>query len=157
MRDFEMLETLDNEFKHAFMQYFSDLGINNLSASDWDGIFTQMRASTEDRIMVYRENKRILGFIMFRSDTFTHWFFEEHVGFIREFWVDASLRSQGIGSELLDTVEAYFLNKQIYTLILTTDSALTFYHNHGFRIDPSIHAKNSDMVLTKHLEPIHIK
>ena len=93
-----------------------------------------------------RLDEQIVGFIQFRIDSLTNWFFQEKMGFIREFWVSSKYRGRGHGRDLLDKVEEYLLNHHVYKVLLTTDTASEFYRHLGYVQDPSYHAKNEDEV-----------
>ena len=83
------------------------------------------------------------------NEIITNWFFEEKVGFIREFWISKGMRSNGHGSHLLKLVEDYFKEDGIHKSILTTNTAEKFYESHGYRKDKSYSAKNNDEVFVK--------
>lgn len=142
----------DPGFQNAFRQYFAELGI---TVKDWDGLFREMdRGDQGERNAAYVRTAAdggVIGFIMLVPIRFTSWFFEETCGFIREFWVAEAFRNQGHGSQLLALAERYFLERGIYTSILTTDTAQGFYERHGYRKAAGCKAKNKDGVFSKRL------
>lgn len=142
----------DPGFQKAFRQYFAELGI---TVKDWDGLFREMdRGDEGERNAAYVRtgpDGGVIGFIQLIPIRFTSWFFEETCGFIREFWVAEAFRSQGHGGELLALAERYFLERGIYTAVLTTDTARRFYEGHGYVKAPGCRAKNKDGVFTKRL------
>ena len=143
----------DPVFQAAFRQYFAELGI---SVKDWDGLFREMNAGDGDEknaAYVRRlADGSVVGFIMFVPIRFTSWFFEETLGFIREFWVAESFRGQGHGTELLALAENHFLEHGICAGILTTDTAQRFYERHGYVRAHGCRAKNKDEVFVKRLK-----
>ena len=142
----------DPVFQAAFKQYFAELGIN---VRDWDGLFQEMNAGSggEKNAAYVRRlaDGSAIGFIQFVPIRFTSWFFEETLGFIREFWVAEAFRSQGHGAQLLTLAERYFLEHGIYTAILTTDTAERFYERHGYVRAHGCKANNEDEVFVKRL------
>ena len=137
----------------AFKQYFTELGIN---VKDWDGLFREMNEGNGDEknaaYVRMAADGGVIGFIQFVPIRFTSWFFEETLGFIREFWVAEAFRGQGNGAELLALAERYFLERGIYTAILTTDTAERFYERCGYVRACGCRAKNKDEVFVKRLE-----
>lgn len=123
----------DPVFQAAFQRYFAELGIH---VRDWDGLFREMNEGNEgEKNAAYirtAADGETIGFIQFVPIRFTSWFFEETCGFIREFWVAEQFRNQRHGSELIALAEQYFLAHDIYTTILTTDTAERFYERHGY-------------------------
>ena len=140
-------------FQAAFKQYFAELGIN---VKDWDGLFQEMNAEAGgERNAAYVRRLAdggVIGFIQFVPIRFTSWFFEETLGFIREFWVAEAFRGRGHGAELLALAERYFLEHGICTAILTTDTARRFYERHGYARAHGCRAKNEDEVFVKRLK-----
>lgn len=109
---------------------------------------------TEDGNLAYvrtAEDASVVGFIQFKPTSLTNWFFEERIGFIREFWIAEAYRKQGHGSTLLAMAEAYFAGQGIRRVLLTTDTAESFYEKHGYRHDACYAAKNRDDVFVKTL------
>ena len=143
----------DPVFQTAFKQYFEELGIN---VKDWDGLFREMNADSEgEKNAAYVRtglDGGVIGFIQFVPIRFTSWFFEETLGFIREFWVAEAFRNQGNGAELLALAERHFLERGIYASILTTDTAERFYERRGYVRVYGCSAKNEDEVFVKRLK-----
>jgi len=136
-------------FQEAFKIYFRELGIN---VNDWDGLFREMNDEKDNKAYVrIAENNNIAGFIQFKPITLSNWFFEEKLGFIREFWIAPEYRSQGHGTELLRLAESYFAQDDIRKTILTTDTAEEFYVKNGYRKDRAFTAANKDEVFVKDL------
>ena len=142
----------DPAFQAAFKQYFAELEIN---VKDWDGLFREMNANSggEKNAAYVRmtEDGGVIGFIQFVPVRFTSWFFEETLGFIREFWVAEAFRGHGHGAQLLALAEDQFLERGIYTAILTTDTAERFYERRGYVRARGCRAKNKDEVFVKRL------
>ena len=139
----------DPLFQTAFQTYFSELGI---TVKDWDGLFREMNDEDDNQAFVRTaKNGSIIGFIQFKPTKFTSWFFEETCGFIREFWISNVNRNAGHGSALLRLAESYLKEHGMYTSILTTDTAESFYLKHGYRKAPGCKAKNEDEVFVKQL------
>lgn len=148
MNDLLVSDFLDSQFQAAFKAYFAELGIH---VKDWDGLFREM---TEDSNWAYvrvDEQGQIVGFIQFKPITLSNWFFEEKAGFIREFWIAETYRGKGHGSELLKKTETFFAQQRIHRVILTTDTAVSFYEKHGYQRNASYSAKNHDDVFIKQL------
>ena len=143
----------DPVFQAAFKQYFAELGIN---VKDWDGLFHEMNAGDGDeKNAAYVRtglDGGVTGFIQFVPMQFTSWFFEETLGFIREFWVAEPFRDRGHGTGLLTLAENHLLEHGICTAILTTDTAQRFYERRGYSRAHGCRAKNKDEVFVKRLK-----
>ena len=149
MKDILISDFSDVLFQEAFQLYFKELGIN---VKDWAGLFQEMNDEGDNKAYVrVTEDNVTVGFIMFKPIKLSNWFFEENMGFIREFWIDGAFRSQGHGSALLQVVETYFLENDIYKSILTTDTAERFYINNGYKKERAFSAANKDEVFVKDL------
>ena len=147
----ELLIITDHQnplFMDAFKLYFKELGIN---VRNYEALFEEMNSDIGTVTFAYVENNQLLAFLMCKADILTNWFFEMKFVFIREFWVNDGYRNQGIGSSLLKEVEAHFKSEGIEYLMLTTDTAPSFYMKHGFIQASSIVAKNQDDVYIKRL------
>lgn len=137
----------DPRFRAAFQTYFAGLGI---SVKDWDGLFQEMNDEGTNRACLLLDSGgEVLGFLLFQVTAFTNWFFEEPIGFIREFWVSPAHRRQGYGGQLLREAETYFAAHGAFRSILTADAATGFYLARGYRSAPGVRAKNKMEVLTK--------
>lgn len=136
-------------FRAAFQAYFAELDI---SVRDWDGLFREMNGEETNRAYLLPDGAGgALGFLQFQLTGFSNWFFEEPVGFIREFWVAPARRRQGIGKALLRLTETYFAAHGAFRSVLTADSAAGFYLANGYKKAPGIRAKNKMDVLVKFL------
>ena len=149
MQDMLITDFSTPVFQNAFRKYFAELGIN---VQDWDGLFREMTFEGGNRAFVRMDaNETVVGFIMFKNEKLSNWFFEENIGFIREFWVCEEFRNNGHGSCLLRLAEEYFLGNGIRKAVLTTATAERFYEKHSYFRDDSYTAKNGDAVFIKHL------
>lgn len=148
MRDILITDFTQEIFQNAFKLYFKELEIE---VNNWDALFKEMSEENDNYVYIKMDNDEIVGFIMFKSEKLSNWFFEENVGFVREFWIAKKYRKYGHGSHLLKLVEDYFREKDIYKVILTTDKAKQFYESHGYHLDKAYAAKNEDEVFVKEL------
>ncbi|MBE6554176.1 MAG: GNAT family N-acetyltransferase [Ruminococcaceae bacterium] len=137
----------DVAFTEAFRRYFEELGI---SVRDWEALWEQMNEG-ENTAILHCERGKTVGFLQYQIITSKSWFFEERLGFVREFWIDADYRGQGYGSALLARAEQKMREVGIARMILTTDSAEGFYRKQGYRKRADILAKNRDCVYVKDL------
>lgn len=135
-------------FRVAFRRYFTEFGYE---VSDWDGLFASMGADGEHAWVRVRDDGSVVGFIMFNPIAVTSSFFEETMGFVREFWVAAEYRNQGYGAALLRLAERWFVSQGIRTAVLTTDTAERFYRRHGYVDSPACKARNGCPVFVRHL------
>ena len=134
----------DPSFCNAFKMYFNELKIQ---VKDWKGLFDEMN-QTDNLAFLMKKNNETIGFIQFKLDEFTNWFFNEKIGFIREFWIREDYRNHGYGSVLLDECEKYLLRNNIHRILLTADDAIDFYKKKGFQLS-EITAVNEMDVLSK--------
>ena len=145
--DILITDFTDSMFCTAFKTYFSELGIE---VNDWDGVFSEMNDEGDNEAFIrMTESGEVIGFIQCKPISFTSYFFEETILFIREFWVSEKYRNLGHGKELLNLAETHFKKKGIFTSILTTDTAEAFYIKNGYRRAPACKAKNQDDVFIK--------
>ncbi len=139
----------DARFQTAFKKYFSELGIH---VRDWDGLFREMNDEGNNAAIVRTAaDGETVGFIQMKPIQFSGGFFEETCGFIREFWIAEAFRNKGCGTALLHLAENWFLKHEIYTGILTTDTAPDFYEKLGYVRARGCKAKNQLDVYMKHL------
>lgn len=149
MQDIFLSDFSDERFQAAFRLYFAELGI---AVHDWDGLWKEMNddENAENHACVRMDdNGQMIGFIQFCEMTMQSWFFEEKVGFVREFWVRSEARGQGHGSTLLALAEEWFRQRGIRKCILTTDTAPEFYKKQGYQREEGICARNRDDVFVK--------
>ena len=139
----------DPRFRAAFQTYFTELGI---AVKKWDDLFQEMNTEGNNcAYLLLSEADEVIGFLQFQRTVFTNWFFEEPLGFIREFWVAPAHRKQGCGTQLLNQTEQYLASQNMHRSILTADNAIDFYLARGYEKSPGITAKNKMEVLTKHI------
>ena len=151
MQDIFLSDFSDERFQAAFRLYFAELGIE---VKDWDGLWKEMNEdeNAENHAYVrFCDDGRIAGFIQFCEMTMQSWFFEEKVGFVREFWVCGEMRGLGHGSVLLANAEDWFRQRGIRKCLLTTDTAPGFYIMHGYHREEGVCARNRDDVYVKML------
>lgn len=149
----EIISNFNNTlFQTAFKKYFNELGIK---INDWNKLFNQMNDDKGNYAYLIINNNTVIAFIQFKIITLSNSFFEEHYGFVREFWIDEKYRRQGYGTKLIKLVEEYFIDNKTYQVILTTATASAFYTKNGYKKNHSITAKNNDCVYTKRLEIRH--
>ena len=148
MTDLLILEFTDARFQRAFQRYFEELGIR---VKDWDGLFQEMTDDGNFAFLRLSDDGDIIGFIQFKPITLSNWFFEEKAGFIREFWIDEAYRGLGHGSALLTMAENALAQQGYHRVLLTTDTASSFYEKNGYHKDSSYSAKNQDDVYIKTL------
>lgn len=147
--NFMISDFSDSLFQTAFKQYFSELGCH---IRDWNRLFKEMNDDGDNAAFIRTTvDGKIIGFIQFKPIKFSSWFFEETCGFIREFWIAEEFRNKNHGTALLHLTENHFIKNEIYTSILTTDTAVRFYEKHGYIKSFGCKAKNQYEVLIKHL------
>ncbi len=151
MTDYLIEHFTDLNFQSAFKQYFRELDVN---VRDWDGLFAEMDDCTNGKNLAYlrkNDNGDIVGFVLFNIMNMEGWFFRADVGFIRELWIAEPYRQQGHGGKILALAEAWYVNRGIRAVLLTTDTADEFYRHRGYRRRPEITARNKDRVYSKEL------
>lgn len=140
----------DERFQQAFRTYFTEEGMN---IKNWDALFAEMNRQKDNQAFVrVNEEEKIVGFLQFQPGEMNHWFFQQPIGFIREFWIAQPFRGQGHGSQLLALTEEYFIKRGLARAILTADDAKDFYLRHGYAKEPCIVAKNKMNVFSKRLK-----
>ena len=149
MRDILISDFSNVAFQNAFKKYFKEFGVE---IKNWDSLFIELTEEGKNKAYVrLGENGTCVGFILFKNIQLSDGFFEQNLGFIREFWVSKEYRGRGHGSELIKLAEEFFKQKGISKLILTTDTAEHFYETRGYSTDRSYAAKNQDEVFVKEL------
>ncbi|WP_323611024.1 GNAT family N-acetyltransferase [Erysipelothrix enhydrae] len=116
-----------------------------------DEFFEAMNDERDNKVFAFKEDEKLIAFIMFRVETFTNWFFREEVVFVRELCVKKPYRKIGLASKLLVEVEGYVRRSQIYKLILTTETAAHLYLKNCYTHDRSYTAKNKHSASIKNL------
>ncbi len=138
-------------FQTAFRAYFAELGCH---VNNWADLFAEMTAAGTDTAFLRLDSHgQTVGFILFTTLDMKSWFFETKCGFIREFWVAPHSRRQGHGTDLLHQAERALLAAGCAWVLLTTDTAPSFYLQRGYTAQPGILAKNHDDVYAKPLAP----
>lgn len=135
-------------FTIAFKEYFSEFEI---TVSHWDQCFDRMNSQGDNQAFLVFDNQEVIAFLMFRMDMLDHWFFQEKICFIREFWVKKSYRDKHIGSDLLMHTEQFAKQQDVHKVILTSDSAELFYEKNGYTVDRSYTPRNNNPVFIKYL------
>ena len=136
----------DESFQIAFKEYFKELA---MEFNDWGSLFESMNSQGGNLAYLLRDKNEVVGFLQFRIEKTEHWFITEEFGFIREFWIKSNYRNQHFGTELLSNVENCLLKKQISKVLLTTDTAPSFYLKNGYHLSTSYSALNKDPVYFK--------
>lgn len=82
--------------------------------------------ANNNRILVYKENEKILGFVIFESNRSTH--------YLRYWFVHPEHRDKKIGSILLNTFfyEGRKTRRQLFWVITDNENAIKRYHHYGF-------------------------
>lgn len=137
------------QFQEAFKQYFKELEIE---FEDYDNLFKEMTEEGNEAFVAAASPSEIIGFIQFKTDKLSNWFFEENIGFIREFWICPKFREKGFGAALLKQAETHFLKQGLRKVVLTSDTAPLFYLKHGYHKDLSYNPINKDEVFVKLLD-----
>lgn len=149
MRDILISDFSNVAFQDAFKKYFKEFGVE---IKNWDGLFNELTEEGKNKAFVrLDESETCVGFILFKIIQLSDGFFEQNLGFIREFCVSKEYRKKGQGSELIKLAEEFFKQKGICKSILTTDTAEHFYKTRGYSKDRSYAAKNQDEVFVKEL------
>lgn len=149
VKDILLSDFSNTVFQNAFKEYFRELGVE---IKNWENVFKELTEEGGNNAYIRMlEDETIVGFILFRNIQLSNGFFEEKLGFIREFWVASEYRDNGQGSELIKLAEVFFKENEIFKLILTTDTAEIFYEKRGYRKAKSYTAKNQDQVFVKEL------
>ena len=145
-----LIDDFSNElFQKAFKEYFREL---KMEVDDWNSLFESMNSQGGNLAYLWLDNEEVIGFLEFRIEKTEHWFITEDFGFVREFWIKSNYRNQTLGTKLLDKVENYFIENQIFKVLLTTDTAPSFYLKNGYRLAKSYSSLNKDPVYFKQLE-----
>ena len=138
MQDRLVTDHRDTCFTDAFTRYFAELGI---SVQNWEGLWDEMNRSGVSTLLRERDGYAI-GFVQYEVITSKSGFFEERLGFLREIWVDPSLRDAGHGRALLALAEAACREVGVRRMILTSDTAEAFYLHLGYCPRADIRSKN---------------
>ena len=91
MKDYIINDFTDLRFQSSFKEYFKELEIE---LNNWDSLFKEMNEEKDNFAILRMKDDMVVGFIQFKIDTLSNWFFEEKVGFIREFWITTDTASK---------------------------------------------------------------
>ncbi len=98
-------------------------------------------------------NHKAVGFIWFQIDSpSSDWNERESWGFIRELYIDASLRRSNLGKTLVEHAEAVLQAKAINSIYLTSDEAELFWIASGYYKTDQISTINHDPIYEKQLD-----
>jgi len=140
----------DSKFKQAYAMYYKDLGISDFKY--WDRLFADMVKEEDFKTFLLFDANELIGFIQCQAIELKHWFFNEHLGFIREIWILSKARHKGNGEILLNYAMEHFKKNGLKKMIITSEKVDSFFSKHGFSIDPSYKAMNQDTVMVKLLD-----
>lgn len=126
-------------FRRAFERYFAELEV---AVDDWEAVYREMAASGAQALLLRSPDTDVAAFLLYAPLPFSSSFFEGSAAFIQEFWVAPSLRGQGLGRRLLRSAEKQFAAQGLDLVLLTSDTAETFYLHCGYRLAAGIRAKN---------------
>ena len=147
--EFIAITDFKNElFADAFKQYFAEFGIH---VKDWDALFEEMnREEYMGALLLVDSASGVLGFIQYQSIQLNNNFFQQKLGFVREFWVRSECRKLGYGTLLLEKVEEFFREKKhkgkpilillsyLLTNCLTRPDFIAYNHKHADNISRRI-------------------
>jgi GNAT superfamily N-acetyltransferase len=123
-----------------FMEYHESLGQKyQFFLEDWPNVinrFTHALQKEQSTIFIAELHNKIVGYVFgFIFDNFPGYYPKE-VAFINDFIVTKKMRKQGIGTELLKSIERWFHQQdkmivQLYVASPNTDG-FQFWQHHGF-------------------------
>ncbi len=150
MKDILISDFNDEHFKKAFKIYFDEL---NIPVKDWDKLFMHMNEDKDNFAYIrLSDENEVVGFIQFKCIELSNWFFKYPFGLISEFFIASEYRGLNYGKDLLKLAEEYFISKDVFKSILTTDTAAGFYEKLGYIKEPYIYADNKNDVFIKTLK-----
>ena len=89
MKDILISDFSNVAFQNAFKKYFKEFGVE---IKNWDALFKELTEESKNKAYVrLDENGTSVGFILFKIIQLSDGFFEENLGFIREFWIAEGL------------------------------------------------------------------
>lgn len=92
----------------------------------------------------------IVGFVSYQIDTaYSDWCEREGWGFIREIYVNQTLRGKGLGSKLVTHVEKILYNKGVEHIYLTSDQSGRFWDSRGYKKTGKVSDINQDPIYEK--------
>lgn len=126
-------------FRQAFERYFAELEV---SVDDWEAVYREMAAAGAQALLLSSSEGSVAAFLLYAALPFSSSFFEGNAAFVQEFWVEPSLRRQGLGRRLLHSAEKLFTAQGLNLVLLTSDTAENFYLHCGYHRAAGIRAKN---------------
>ncbi len=93
---------------------------------------------------------KMVGFVSYQIDTpHSDWCEREGWGFIREIYVDQTLRGKGLGQRLVTHVEKNLYAKGIEHIYLTSDEGGEFWNSCGYKETGEVSDINHDPIYQK--------
>lgn len=95
-------------------------------------------------------DRKIVGFISYQIDTpYSDWCEREGWGFIREIYVNQSLRGKGLGLKLVSHAEKILYNNGAEHIYLTSDESGIFWSLCGYKKTEKVSDINQDPIYEK--------
>ena len=140
-------------FREMFCTYFkSDLKID-ITTNDAETVCLEIADSMISGItaleMLLIEEK-LVGFIIYQIDSpNSDWCEREGWGFIREIYIDSSMRRKGFGSKLVAHAEKKLYSKGVKNIYLTSDEANEFWRLCGYKSTEKVSNTNNVTIYEK--------
>ncbi|MDR2833087.1 MAG: GNAT family N-acetyltransferase [Streptococcaceae bacterium] len=141
----------------VFLKMFYDNYINDyemdLTMEQMDELAQIITQSVEHNIM-YLDllfiDEVAVGFIKYQVDTpVSDWCEKEGFGFIRELHVNQKFRGKGYGKSLAKHAENQLRSLNVPGIYLTTDTAMKFWQELGFKDTGEVCEKNDGFIFIK--------
>lgn len=140
------------DFKEMFCTYLSDFNIK-IVAHKVDAACLEIADSSISEISpldMILVDEKLVGFICYQIDNpNSDWCEREGWGFIREIYINRSMRGKGLGAKLVAHAERVLYAKGAEHIYLTSDEADAFWSLCGYKKTGIISEINHDPIYEK--------
>lgn len=141
------------DFKEMFCIYFRDDFKIEIKDNKAEELCLGMAESSRSGITsldMLSAGGEVVGFIYYQIDNpESNWCEREGWGFIREVYINRSLRGKGLGAKLAAHAEKVLYAKGAEYIYLTSDEAGEFWSSCGYKVTEKVSSINHDPIYEK--------
>lgn len=130
-----------NDFKFAISDDKAEIICSKIAESSISGVVPL------DLLLL---DEKIVGFVCYQIDTpHSDWCEREGWGFIREIYVNQTLRGKGFGTKLITHAEKVLYDNDVEHIYLTSDGSENFWNSCGYKKTGKVSEHNHNPIYEK--------